>query len=46
MDSALAHALVERRDEVRGIDNLCTGSLENIAGIRERIDFQQISMAR
>ena len=39
--STLAHALVEQGDEVRGIDNLCTGSLENLAGIRDRIDFQQ-----
>jgi UDP-glucose 4-epimerase len=39
--STLAHALVERGDEVRGIDNLSTGSLDNLAGIRERIDFRQ-----
>ena len=38
--STLAHALLERGDEVRGFDNLSTGSLENLAGIRNRIDFQ------
>ena len=42
--STLAHALVERGDEVRGIDNLSTGSLENLAGIRDRIDFQQMDL--
>jgi UDP-glucose 4-epimerase len=42
--STLAHALVERGDEVRGIDNLCTGSLDNLAGIRDLIDFQQMDL--
>jgi len=42
--STLAHALVERGDEVRGIDNLCTGSLENMADIRDRIDFQKMDL--
>jgi len=42
--STLAHALVERGDEVRGIDNLSTGSLDNIASIRDRIDFRQIDL--
>ena len=42
--STLAHALVERGDDVRGIDNLCTGSLENLAGIRNRIDFRQLDL--
>jgi UDP-glucose 4-epimerase len=42
--STLAHALVERGDEVRGIDNLSTGSLDNLAGIGERIDFRQIDL--
>ena len=42
--STLAHALLERGDEVRGIDNLSTGSLENLAGIRNRIDFQQMDL--
>jgi UDP-glucose 4-epimerase len=42
--STLAHALVERGDEVRGIDNLSTGSLDNLAGIAERIDFRQMDL--
>jgi len=42
--STLAHALVERGDEVRGIDNLSTGSLDNIADIRDRIDFRQMDL--
>jgi len=42
--STLAHTLVERGDEVRGIDNLSTGNLDNLADIRERIDFQQMDL--
>jgi UDP-glucose 4-epimerase len=42
--STLAHTLVERGDEVRGIDNLSTGSLDNLADIRDRIDFQQMDL--
>jgi UDP-glucose 4-epimerase len=38
--STLAHTLVEQGHEVRGIDNLSTGSLANLADIRDRIDFQ------
>lgn len=36
--SALAHECAARGYEVRGIDNLCTGSLDNIADIEE-IEF-------
>jgi UDP-glucose 4-epimerase len=39
--STLAHTLVEQGHEVRGIDNLSTGSLDNLAGIRDKIDIQQ-----
>ena len=39
--SSLAHALVERGHSVRGIDNLSTGNLENLANIRDRVDFRQ-----
>jgi nucleoside-diphosphate-sugar epimerase len=39
--STLAHALVEQGHEVRGIDNLSTGSLDNLADIRHAIDFDQ-----
>jgi UDP-glucose 4-epimerase len=42
--STLAHTLVARGDEVRGIDNLSTGNLDNLADIRERIDFQQMDL--
>ena len=42
--STLAHALVEQGHEVRGIDNLSTGSLENLADIRHEISFEQMDL--
>jgi len=42
--STLAHTLVEQGHEVRGIDNLSTGNLENLADIRESIDFEQMDL--
>jgi UDP-glucose 4-epimerase len=42
--SSLAHRLVEQGHEVRGIDNLSTGNLENLADIRDAIDFQRIDL--
>ena len=42
--STLAHALVEQGQEVRGIDNLSTGTLENLADIRHRISFEQMDL--
>ena len=42
--STLAHTLVEQGHDVRGIDNLCTGSLDNLAGIRDKIAFQQLDL--
>jgi nucleoside-diphosphate-sugar epimerase len=42
--STLAHVLVEQGHEVRGIDNLSTGSLANIEDIRSKINFQQIDL--
>jgi len=42
--STLAHALVEQGHEVRGIDNLSTGNLENLADIRDRVSFQQMDL--
>jgi len=42
--STLAHTLVEQGHQVRGIDNLSTGSLDNLAGIRDKIDFQQMDL--
>jgi UDP-glucose 4-epimerase len=42
--STLAHALVEQGHEVRGIDNLSTGNLENLADIRHAVSFQQMDL--
>jgi UDP-glucose 4-epimerase len=42
--STLAHTLVEQGHTVSGIDNLSTGSLDNLADIRDRIDFQQADL--
>jgi nucleoside-diphosphate-sugar epimerase len=42
--SSLAHALVDQGHDVRGIDNLSTGNLENLADIRSDIDFQQVDL--
>lgn len=42
--STLAHALVEQGHEVRGIDNLSTGTLDNLADIRRSISFQQMDL--
>ncbi len=39
--SNLAHALVGLGHEVRGIDNLSHGRLENLAGLIHSIDFRQ-----
>jgi len=39
--SSLAHTLLEQGHEVSGIDNLSTGSLENIADIRSDVEFHQ-----
>ena len=37
--SALAHALLERGDRVRGLDNFSTGKAANVAAIRSRIEL-------
>jgi nucleoside-diphosphate-sugar epimerase len=42
--SSLAHALVEQGHEVNGIDNLSTGTLDNLADIRNKITFQQMDL--
>ena len=39
--SSIARALLEEGAQVRGIDNLSTGSLENIDEIRSQIDFRK-----
>jgi UDP-glucose 4-epimerase len=42
--SSIARALLERGDSVRGIDNLSTGKIENLDGIRDRVDFRKIDL--
>src|SRR5437899_8170509 len=39
--SSLVRALLERGDEVRGIDNFSTGRRENLTEMLSRIDFQE-----
>lgn len=42
--SSLAHALVKRGEQVRGIDNFATGKRENIADIQSQLDFRQADL--
>jgi nucleoside-diphosphate-sugar epimerase len=42
--STLAHELLAQGHEVRGIDNLSTGTLDNIAEIRSAIEFEQTDL--
>lgn len=42
--SALARALVERGDKVRGVDNFSTGRRENLEGILPRIDLREADL--
>jgi UDP-glucose 4-epimerase len=39
--SNLAHALIERGEQVRGVDNYSHGRRENIAEILDKLDFRQ-----
>src|SRR6201988_3561917 len=39
--SSLAHAVLSRGDQVRGVDNLSTGKRANISEILDRIDFRE-----
>jgi UDP-glucose 4-epimerase len=39
--SNIAHALIARGDEMRGIDDLSHGRLENLTGILDKFDFRQ-----
>src|SRR6202795_4162663 len=39
--SSLVRALLERGDEVRGIDNFATGRRENLTEMLGRVDFRQ-----
>ncbi len=42
--SALARALVQRGDSVRGIDDFSTGKPENLAALKGQLDFRQVSL--
>jgi UDP-glucose 4-epimerase len=42
--STLAHTLLEQGHQVRGIDNLSTGTLDNLADIRGELDFEQMDL--
>ena len=42
--SSIARALLERGEQVRGIDNLATGKRENIKEIADRIDFREADL--
>jgi len=39
--SSLVHALLDRGEQVRGVDNFATGRRENLAGVIDRIDFRE-----
>jgi nucleoside-diphosphate-sugar epimerase len=42
--SSLARALVERGEEVRGVDNYLTGKTANLAGYYDQIDFREVDL--
>ncbi len=42
--SSIARALLEKGEQVRGIDNFSTGKRENIAEIANRIDFREADL--
>ncbi len=42
--SHLAHALVERGDDVRGLDNFATGSRANLASLAGKIDLREVDL--
>ncbi len=42
--SSIARALLEKGEQVRGIDNFATGKRENIAEIANRIDFREADL--
>jgi UDP-glucose 4-epimerase len=39
--SSLVRALLERGEQVRGVDNLATGRRENLSAVMSRIDFRE-----
>jgi nucleoside-diphosphate-sugar epimerase len=42
--SHLAHALVECGETVRGLDNFSTGVIQNLAGLKGKIDLHEIDL--
>jgi UDP-glucose 4-epimerase len=42
--SSLARALVERGEQVRGVDNYLTGKAANLAEIHDQIDFREVDL--
>jgi len=42
--SHLVDALLARGERVRGLDNFATGCAENLAGVRDRIEFTEASL--
>jgi len=42
--SSIARALIERGETVRGLDNFSTGKWENIAELKNDLDFQELSL--
>ena len=42
--STLIRALVDRGESVRGLDDLSTGKLDNIAGLEGALDFREVSL--
>src|SRR5205814_1066636 len=44
--SSLAHALLERGETVRGIDNFSTGRRENLADIADRVDVRELDLGQ
>ncbi len=42
--SSIARELVRRGESVRGIDNFSTGKQQNLAAMRDRIDFREVDL--
>jgi len=42
--SSLVRALLDRGDEVRGIDNFSTGNRENLSEVLKQMDFRQVDI--
>jgi nucleoside-diphosphate-sugar epimerase len=42
--SHLAHALIARGDQVRGLDSFATGKRENLAAIKDQLDLREVDL--